>query len=85
MLLRTLVMAVRRAWLVVALSVKGMDAWALPSGVRMVGPLRETACMGGATFSWSESLSSLGVGSSGCRKSVSLMRMKVVGVVFFYA
>ena len=81
-LLRTLVMAARRAWLVAALSVKGMAAWVLPSEVRMVGPLRETACMGGATFSWSESLSSLGVGSSGCGKLLSLMRMKVAGVAF---
>ena len=57
-----------------------MAAWVLPSGIRMVGPARETACTGGAMFSWSESLSSLGVGSLGCGKSVSLMRtMQISG------
>ena len=50
MLLHTLVMVVRRAWLVAASSVKGMAAWVLPSGVQMVGPLCETACMGVRRF-----------------------------------
>ena len=66
----------------VGLSVKGMAACILPSGVRMVGPLRETADMGGGTFSWSELLSSLGVGSLGCGKLLSQMWTKVAGVAF---
>ena len=33
-------------------------------------------------FSWSESLSSLGVGLSGCGKSLSRMQTKEVGVGF---
>ena len=37
---------------------------------------------GGGMFSWSELLSSLGVGLSGCGKSSSLMRMKLAGVEF---
>ena len=36
----------------------------------------------GCDVSWLESLSSLGVGSLGCGKSLSLMQMKVVGVEF---
>ena len=48
----------------------------------MDGPGCGTVCMGGGMFSWSDSLSSLGVGSSGCGKSLSWTRMKVVGVGF---
>ena len=65
-----------------ALSVKGMAACVLLSGVRMVRPLHGTADMGGGTFSWSELLSSLGVGSLGCGKSLSQMQMKVAGIAF---
>ena len=66
MLLRTLVMAARRAWLVAMSSVKGMECQVLPSGdgVQMVG----LGCMvegAGGMFSLYESLSSLGEGSLG--------------------
>ena len=79
---RTLVMAARMAWFVVASSVMGMAAWTLPSGVRIVGQRRGTSGMGGGMFSWSESLSSLGVGSSGCGKSLSRTWTKLVGAGF---
>ena len=81
-LLCTLVMVAKKAWLVAGSSVKGMAACVLPSGVQMEGPGHETACVGGAMFSWSESLSSQGVGLLGCGKSVSLMQTKVMGVLF---
>ena len=68
--------------LVVGSSVKGMDACVLPSGVQMEGPQHETADMGGDMFSWSESLSSLGVGLLGCGKLLSWMQTKVAGMVF---
>ena len=72
--LRTRVIAARIAWLVSGSSVMGMAAWVLPSGGQMAERLHGISGTGGGMFSWSESLSLLGVGSSGCGKSSSLTR-----------
>ena len=45
----------------------------------MVGPVCGTVGTGGAMFSWSELLSSLGMGSSGCGRSLSLIQTKRMG------